>query len=86
MSQEGLVLPHAFVVLREGLAPSEALATELRAYLRASLSPHKAPRSMQFCRALPKTASGKLDRKSLREQLAASQAAGPRPMPPTRDS
>jgi len=71
ISQGGLVLPHAFVVLREDLAPSDELAAELRNHLRANLSPHKAPRSVQFSRALPKTASGKLDRKALREQLAA---------------
>jgi benzoate-CoA ligase family protein len=71
VSHEGLVLPHAFVVLRQGLAPSDEMAAELRAYLRTHLSPHKAPRSVQFLKSLPKTASGKLDRKTLRVQLAA---------------
>lgn len=67
-AQAGLVLPRAYVVLMETAEASEALAAELQAFVRARLSPHKTPRQVKFVAALPKTASGKLDRKALREQ------------------
>lgn len=64
--QAGLALPLVFVVLAEPAAASEALAADLTAFVRARLSPHKAPRQVRFVAALPKTASGKVDRKALR--------------------
>jgi benzoate-CoA ligase family protein len=70
VSDDGLVLPQAFVVLVEGRAASSELSAELRGHVRSRLSPHKAPRSVTFLRELPKTASGKLDRKTLREQVS----------------
>jgi benzoate-CoA ligase family protein len=68
ISEAGLVLPRAYVVLKDSAASSDAMAVELRDYVRANLSPHKVPRSVRFVLNLPKTASGKLDRKVLREQ------------------
>ena len=58
----GLTLPAAFVVLREG---HEAGARELQDFVRSELSPHKYPRDVRFVSELPRTASGKVDRKSL---------------------
>ena len=58
----GLTLPAAFVVLREG---HEAGARELQDFVRSELSPHKYPRDVRFMSELPRTASGKVDRKSL---------------------
>jgi acyl-coenzyme A synthetase/AMP-(fatty) acid ligase len=62
----GLTLPRAFVVLREGVAASEELAAELREHVKGELSPHKYPRDLRFVAGLPKTASGKIDRRALR--------------------
>jgi acyl-coenzyme A synthetase/AMP-(fatty) acid ligase len=63
----GLALPCAWVVLREG-AGSDELVRELQEHVRRQLSPHKYPRVIRFVDELPKTAAGKLDRKSLREE------------------
>jgi benzoate-CoA ligase family protein len=66
----GLILPCAWVVVR-GDAGDE-LARELQQFVRVELSPHKYPRAVRFVDELPKTASGKVDRKALREKVAVS--------------
>ncbi|MXM66402.1 AMP-binding protein [Streptomyces sp. HUCO-GS316] len=53
----------AFAVLREG-APRDAEA--LRAFVKAELAPYKCPREIVFLDALPRTATGKLQRFKLR--------------------
>jgi len=58
----------AFVVLKPGLEPSEALAEELRLYVRKRLSAHAYPREIAFVKELPKTPSGKIQRFILRNQ------------------
>jgi benzoate-CoA ligase len=63
---DGLVRPHAFVVLKDGDAGSEALAAELVAFVRGGLAPFKAPRWVEFVGELPKTATGKVQRFRLR--------------------
>ncbi|HEX6121702.1 MAG TPA: benzoate-CoA ligase family protein, partial [Ktedonobacterales bacterium] len=67
---DGLTKPMAFVVLRPGVAPSPALAEELKQYIKATLQPHKYPRWIEFTTELPKTATGKIQRYRLREMLA----------------
>jgi acyl-coenzyme A synthetase/AMP-(fatty) acid ligase len=57
----------AVVVLREGFAPSESLATELQTHVRDQTAPYKYPRIVEFVSDLPKTASGKVKRALLRE-------------------
>ena len=64
--EEGLQKPRAFVVLHDGAA-SDAAA--LQAHVKATLSPHKYPRDVRFVAELPKTGSGKIDRRALREVL-----------------
>ncbi len=54
----------AFVVLRDGAALDE---TGLIARVRARLSPHVAPRSIEAVAALPLTATGKIMRRALKE-------------------
>jgi acyl-coenzyme A synthetase/AMP-(fatty) acid ligase len=58
----------AVVVLRDGAAPSEALAKELQDHVKASTAPYKYPRRVDFAAELPKTSSGKVRRALLREQ------------------
>ena len=57
----------AYVVLREGAAGDEVLAKALQEHVKATIAPYKYPRAVAFVPALPKTASGKLQRFALRE-------------------
>ena len=58
-----LIKPKAIVVAR---APSPALADELIAHVRSRLADYKRPRWIEFVDALPKTATGKIQRYKLR--------------------
>ena len=66
--ETGLTVPRACVVRRNRIdAPDEALADELRAWVRERLEPYKYPREVVFTDALPRTHLGKVDRAALRE-------------------
>lgn len=56
----------AFVVLRPGVSPSEALARALQEHVKKVTAPYKYPRAVEFVAALPKTVSGKIRRVELR--------------------
>ena len=58
----------AVVVLRDGYAPSEDLAAELQEHVRHETAPYKYPRIVDFAAELPKTASGKVRRATLRSR------------------
>jgi benzoate-CoA ligase len=62
----GLVKPKAFVVLRQGVAGSPALAGAIQQFVKARLAPYKYPRWIEMVEALPKTATGKIRRCALR--------------------
>jgi len=64
--QSGLIKPKAFVSLKEGQAPSDALAQELIAYCAEKIAAYKRPRWIEFVAELPKTATGKIQRFKLR--------------------
>ncbi|WCL88266.1 MULTISPECIES: AMP-binding protein [Streptomyces] len=66
----------AYVVLRAG-APRDA--ERLRAFVKAELVPYKCPREIVFLDALPRTATGKLQRFRLRTPSAAGPSAEPGP-------
>jgi len=61
-----LIKPAAFVVLKSGRQASPVLADELKQFVKGRLAPHKYPRWVQFLEALPKTATGKIQRYKLR--------------------
>ena len=63
---QGLTRTKAFVVLKDGVAHSLAVADELKAFVKQRLAPHKYPREMEFVAELPKTATGKIQRFRLR--------------------
>ena len=63
----GLTVPVAYVVVREG-HDTDGLAEVLQQHVRRELSPHKYPREVEFLTELPKTASGKIDRRALPER------------------
>jgi 2-aminobenzoate-CoA ligase len=58
----------AFVVLASNVAPAEALISELKNFVKATIAPYKYPREIEFVNALPKTATGKLRRVELRNR------------------
>ncbi len=58
----------AFVVLAGGRAPSEALAEEIKQFVRGRLSAYAYPRKVEFVADLPKTLTGKIRRIELRER------------------
>jgi len=63
---DGLVHPHAAVVLKADQVPGTALATELRAWVKERTAGYKVPRTIEFVDDLPKTATGKVQRFRLR--------------------
>lgn len=56
-----------FVVLRDGHEPSDALADTLQQHVKSVIAPYKYPRRITFVTELPRTPSGKLSRRLLRE-------------------
>jgi len=60
----------AYVILRPGYAPSEALVRELQEFVKGRIAPYKYPRAIEFCEQLPRTLTGKLQRHVLRERAA----------------
>jgi 2-aminobenzoate-CoA ligase len=57
----------AFVVLRDGAAPGEAMAKELQDFVKAEIAPYKYPRAIEFVADLPRTETGKVQRFKLRQ-------------------
>ncbi|WP_375394651.1 benzoate-CoA ligase family protein [uncultured Sphingomonas sp.] len=62
-----LVKPKAFVVLA-GATAGRDMAAELKAHVKSRLAPYKYPRWFEFVDALPKTATGKIERYKLRQR------------------
>ncbi|WP_410671743.1 AMP-binding protein [Amycolatopsis sp. cmx-4-68] len=58
----------AFVVLRAGVTPGPDVGHALQEHAKAVAAPYKYPRRVRFVDALPRNASGKLQRFLLREQ------------------
>lgn len=56
----------AYVVLATGFEPTEDLATQLRALARGRVGAHAYPRQISYVPALPRTTTGKVDRRALR--------------------
>jgi acetyl-CoA synthetase len=65
----------AFVVTAPGRQGTPELAEELQELVKARLAKHLYPRSVHFVAELPRTPSGKVQRKVLREQASASAEA-----------
>ena len=63
----GLIKPEAWVVRADGVTDgAAALQEELHSHVKANLAPYKYPRWWKFVDALPKTATGKIQRFKLR--------------------
>ncbi|MGC2517619.1 MAG: benzoate-CoA ligase family protein [Burkholderiales bacterium] len=63
-----LIKPKAFVVLKQGNSPSDALKAALQQHVKDKLAPYKYPRWIEFLDELPKTATGKIQRFKLRSK------------------
>jgi long-chain acyl-CoA synthetase len=63
-------IPCAFVVVRDGYTPSDALDRQLRDFVADRLAHHKQPREVRFVDTLPRTPSGKILRRELRNALS----------------
>jgi acetyl-CoA synthetase len=58
----------AFIVLKQGHAPSEELAAEIQTFVKTRLSGHEYPREVAFIDDMPMTTTGKVIRRLLRER------------------
>jgi acetyl-CoA synthetase len=58
----------AFIVVAGGVEPSDAVADDIKAFVRARLGAHAYPRRIEFIDALPKTLTGKIRRIELRRR------------------
>jgi len=68
--RDKLLKPVACVVLKQGITGSPELARELQEFVLSRLPVFKRPRWIEFFAELPKTATGKLQRFKLRQQLS----------------
>jgi long-chain acyl-CoA synthetase len=62
-------IPVAFIALRNGFGNGKKLEEELCAFVAERLAPYKQPREVYFVDAVPKTASGKILRRELRQAI-----------------
>ncbi len=60
-------VPAAFVVTRSGVDGSDALAAELQRHVRDRLAAHEVPSVVRFVEDLPRTTTGKIMRRALRD-------------------
>ena len=58
----------AFIVLKAGRSPSDALAAEIQAFVKTHLSAHEYPREVAFIEQMPMTTTGKVIRRLLRQR------------------
>ncbi|VUZ28160.1 Acetyl-coenzyme A synthetase [uncultured Comamonas sp.] len=65
----------AYVVLKPGVPPGDALVKDIQHWVRSRLAAHEYPREVAFLEALPMTTTGKIIRGQLRKQ-AMDEAAG----------
>jgi acetyl-CoA synthetase len=68
----------AFVVLKPGFVGDEALVREIQQHVKTRLAAHEYPREIRFVDSLPLTATGKVIRKTLREELVRDPKGGAR--------
>ena len=62
----------AFIVVSDDTDPTEALAESLKELVRENLAKHEVPRLIEFVDSLPMTTTGKIMRRTLRDQEVAA--------------
>ena len=68
--ERGMIVK-AYVVLKPGHLPGEAMTRALQDHVKASIAPYKYPRAIEFVESLPRTETGKLQRFRLRQMASA---------------
>ncbi len=58
----------AFIVVKPGIEASDALKLDIQNFVRTSLSVHEYPREIAFVESLPMTSTGKIIRRTLRDE------------------
>ena len=66
----------AFVTLKTGITPSQAIRDELRNHVAKEIGPVAKPDDIRFAEALPKTRSGKIMRRLLKQVAAGAEIKG----------
>ena len=61
-------VPAAFVVVRDGFVADDELVVELQDHVRRRLAAHDVPRRITFLDELPRTVTGKILRRALRDE------------------
>ncbi|NIY76356.1 AMP-binding protein [Thalassospira sp. HF15] len=69
--EERGTIVQAHVVLMEDFEPTPEMAKSLQDHVKATIAPFKYPRSVVFIEALPKTATGKIQRFRLKQEPSA---------------
>lgn len=69
----------AYVVLVDGIEPTEAVRSDIQTHVKQQLSAHEYPREIRFIDALPLTVTGKIQRMKLRERDAEERGSTARP-------
>jgi len=69
--EERGTIVQAHIVLSEGFHPTPEMAKLLQDHVKATIAPFKYPRSVLFIEALPKTATGKIQRFRLKQEPSA---------------
>jgi acyl-CoA synthetase (AMP-forming)/AMP-acid ligase II len=62
-------IPVALIALREGFARGKMMERELCGFVAERLTHYKQPREVHFVEVVPKTASGKILRRELRQLI-----------------
>ena len=65
-----------FVTLKQGIAPTEELKVELKAHVAKDIGALARPDDVRFTEALPKTRSGKIMRRLLKEIAGGGEVKG----------
>jgi acetyl-CoA synthetase len=60
----------AYIVLREGVEPSEKVSEELKVFVKERLARYSYPREISFIKTLPMTVTGKVIRRELKARAA----------------
>jgi len=64
--ERGMIVK-AYVVLKPGHEPDEAMVKQLQEHVKSTIAPYKYPREVEFVQSLPRTETGKLQRFKLRQ-------------------
>lgn len=66
-AERGIIIK-AFVVLKSGYTGDDEMAHTLQEFVKQHIAPYKYPRVIEFCDALPRAGTGKIQRYRLRQQ------------------